>query len=244
MVNKRNLAVVAIFVSITTFVLINALSVHRQGEGVSHYSDVESKEQTQFKKIHYFASKNAQPFTSFSADLLDIEGESGSEKLFFTSSSGKLRSDQQWINWTGDEGTFNTITQELFLKGDVVVTALEGTHKSDSVYYNGLKDFLEAKGKVLSKVLDLKTLDILNITSNYVSSWIAEKRTLFLGNVIGSLKRKRRYEGGIDFSAERMELNQLKSLLTLENNVKLDRNNYHLESQKGEVFLGNFNKKL
>ena len=244
MVNKRNLTVVLIFVLITFFVLINALSVHRKGESISGPLDVETIEQTKFKNIHYYSNKNSIPDTVFSAEILDIEGEAGSEKLFFTQSKGKVRSNEEWVEWSGKEGRFNTKTQELFLKGEVSVTAAAGTHKSDSVYYNGLKNFLEAKGQVFSRVVDLTTLDVLNITSNYVSAWISEKRTLFLGHVVGTLKRKRNYEGGLDFSAERMELNQLNSLLTLENNVKLDRNNYHLESQKGEIFLENFNKKL
>ena len=47
-----------------------------------------------------------------------------------------------------------------------------------------------------------------------------------------------------DFKANRVELNMLKSLVSLSDNVLLHRNNYDLEAQKAEIFLENYNKKL
>jgi lipopolysaccharide transport protein LptA len=244
MVNKRNVSIIILFAVLTLVVLLTALSVHRKGETSRDYLDVETIEQTQFKQIHYFSTTDAQPDMTFQARMLDIQGSGGGEELYFVEPVGKFKMEDEWMDYGSKEGNYQGKSKELKLTGDVKIKGEDATHESDTLYFNGIKKFLEAKGEVKSFMKDKKTLDVLNISSNYINSWVDEKRTLFMGNVVGALKRKRRYEGGLDFHSEKLELNQLKSLVTLSNNVKLDRNNYHLEAQKAEIFLQNFNKKL
>jgi lipopolysaccharide export system protein LptA len=110
--------------------------------------------------------------------------------------------------------------------------------------YNGQTDIFEAKGRVFSKFLDLRTRDQIKLKSAYLKSYVAKKLVVLTGNVRGDIKRRKRYEGGLKFSAEKVVFNSLNSQLNLDSNVKIRRNKFYLRSGSAEIFLENYNKKL
>lgn len=242
MYNKRSVNIVIIFGIFTILIVFQAFNVKRLYSGNSSYLDVEKHQETKFEGLQYFSTDKGVPAISLNAKDLKIINN---QDLYFDDPTGFIfNSKGEKVDYKATSGNFIAKSKELKLEGSVVLTTPTAAHKSDKVYYNGVKKFLEASGSVQSKMLDTKTQDKIDISARYLSSWMDEGRSLFLGDVNGFVNRRRVYEESFKFKAQRVELNQLNSLVSLSENVRLERNNYHLEAQKAEIFLENFNKKL
>ena len=120
----------------------------------------------------------------------------------------------------------------------------DSDYVSDMVSYKGSSDYLFAEGNVVTQYVDEKTLDLLKIKSEKLESYISKELVEFNGHVKGSLRRKKIYEGGLKFFADKVKLNSPESLLELISNVEIYRNNYYLRSGTAQIFLENYNKKL
>lgn len=242
MINFKSASITISFVVGTALLVSSAVGIKDFDDAASNLLDVEMVEESIFEGMDYFTLDEGRKVISMKAETLRIIGQ---RDLYFTSPDGTLYNDDgDEIAYTAREGEFKDLKKELFLEGDVKLTAKEGSYDANSLYYNGSKDFLEARGNIQANLVDTSTKDRLKITSNYMSSWLNEERSLFIGDVEGKLSRKRAYEGNFTFESDRMELNRAKSLITLNNNVFLERNNYNLRAQRAEIFLENFNKKL
>jgi lipopolysaccharide transport protein LptA len=242
MYNKRSVNIVIIFIVFTVLIVFQAFNVKRLYSGSGGHLDVEKDQETKFEGLRYFSVEKGSPAISLNASDLKIVNNND---LYFDDPTGYIfNSSAEKVNYKAVSGSFIAKSKELKLNGSVVLTTKTASHESQKVYYNGIKKYLEATGEVKSNMLDIQTRDKIKITSNYLSSWMDEKRSLYLGDVKGLVRRRRIYEESFNFTADRVELNQLKSLVLLSDNVTLDRNNYHLEAQKAEIFLENYNKKL
>ncbi len=241
MKNKRSIIIISIFVAVTLIVLATSVNVKRKTQARKKLKGDNRLEEAQFDGLSYFVLTDGKPNLSLDATNLKMVEN---DDLFFLDPEGVIYDQKEEVKYKAQNGSFIGKTKELKLEGEVDVQTPSAGHKSQKLYYNGSKKYLEASGDVVSRYQDTMTKDNILVTSNYVNSWMADKRTLFLGSVKGKVKRRRIYEESFDFKANRVELNQLKSLVSLSENVKLDRNNYHLEAQKAEIFLENFNKKL
>ena len=242
MINLKSAIITVSFAVGTVAMVTSAIGIKRGDDSASNLLDVEIVEESILEKMNYFSLDQGRKVVSLSADSLRIVGQ---RDLYFTAPDGLLYNENgDKIAYKAREGEFKNKRKELALDGDVKLSSPEGNYSAQNLYYNGSKGFLEARGNVQANVVDKTTNDQLRITSNYMNSWMKEERSLFIGDVKGKLSRKRAYEGSFTFSSEKMELNRLKSLVTLNKNVSLDRNNYHLEAQKAEIFLENYNKKL
>lgn len=242
MINLRSTIITTSFVIATGLVVNQAVGIKPDDVSKSNFLDVEIIEESTFEKMDYFALQNGSKVIALNADTLRIVNQ---RDLYFTLPDGLLYNDAgEEIAFQAREGKFKNLKEELFLDGDVAFKATDGDYNAAELYYNGSKDFLEAKGRIKANLLDNSTNDTIKISSNYMSSWLNEQRSLFIGDVEGQVKRKRVYEGSFSFKAERMELNRRKSQISLNQNVFLERNNYDLQAQRAEIFLENYNKKL
>ncbi|MCO4754994.1 MAG: LPS export ABC transporter periplasmic protein LptC [Bacteriovoracaceae bacterium] len=242
MINPRSTIITISFVLATAIVVTSAVGLKQDDESASNLLDVEVIEESTFDRMDYFALEDANKVMALKANTLRIVNQ---RDLYFTLPDGLLYNESgEKIAFQAKEGKFKDLKQELFLDGEVTLNAREGNYKAKELYYNGSKAFLEARGNIEAKLVDSTTKDQLKINSNYMSSWLNEQRSLFIGEVEGVVKRDRVYEGSFNFEAQRMELNSAKSLISLNNDVMLQRNNYDLRAQKAEIFLENYNKKL
>lgn len=242
MINLKSTLTTLAFVLGTALIVSSAVGLKSDDDSESAQLDVEIVEESLFEKMNYFSLEDGVKSISVTADTLRIVNQ---RDLYFTAPDGVLyNEDGDEIAYQAREGEFKNSKKELILEGEVTMRSKDGTYNADGLYYNGSKSFLEARGNVKAKVVSESTKDRMNISSNYMSSWIDEGRSLFIGDVQGQVLRKRAYEGSFKFNSERMELNRLKSLITLNKEVFLERNNYNIRSQKAEIFLENFNKKL
>lgn len=244
MINKKNLFTIIIFLFITCLVLLQAFTVRKFKNSEENFIERDTVEKTFFKNVSFFITKNGQDNTELHSESLEVTATNGNRKMNFDKVIGKQISNNDWIEWKALKALYRTSPQDLSLNGNVEFKNAQANYKTEVFYYNIDKQFVEAKESVKSVLKDMKTEDTLKVNSNYMSSWPSEKRILFLGNVQGNLSRKLKYQAGMKFAAEKMEYQQLLSQMHLEKNVSIDRNNYHLESQKADIFLENYNKKL
>lgn len=242
MYNKRSVNIIIIFSIFTLLLIYQALNVKQMYSNQVNKLEIEKDQETEFSGLEYFALDNRKPAISLTANDLKIVNNND---LYFNNPVGFLFNNKaERLDYKAKNGSFIAEKKELKLNGEVILKTATDEFKSEKVYYNGFKKYLEASGDVNSIMLDSITRDEIRVSSQYLNSWLDEKRTLFLGDVKGLVKRKRVYEESFNFTANRMDLNQLESLVVLSENVNLDRNNYHLEAEKAEIFLENYNKKL
>lgn len=242
MINFKSTFITVLFIAGTALLVTSAVGIKKDNDAKSDLLDVEIIEESIFKNMDYFALDDGRKVIAMEADSLRVVRQ---RDLYFTAPDGVLyNEDGDKIAYTAKEGEFKELNKELMLEGDVVLRSESGRYEADNLYYNGSKEFLEGRGDIRANVYDENTRDTIKVSSNYMSSWLDEERSLFIGDVKGSLKRHRAYEGSFSFEAERMELDQPKSLITLNEDVFMERNNYNLRAQRAEIFLENFNKKL
>jgi LPS export ABC transporter protein LptC/lipopolysaccharide transport protein LptA len=242
MVNKKSLNIIVIFGVLTAVVFFQSFNVSRKKQATQIPIDIERDQETEFINLKYFSVEDSKPALNINADVLKMINNKdlnfqNPQGFLFNENGEKLTYDANFGSYLGDK-------RELSLSGDVSVKNAKGSHESDRLFYDGKKKFFEATGKVKSVMNDLLTRDSIIVESRSMYSWMNEGKSVFNGDVVGKVKRRRIYEESFDFMADQLELNQLNSLVTLSNNVKLDRNNYHLEARKAEIFLENYNKKL
>ncbi len=242
MVNTRSFNIIIVFAVLTAIVLFQSFNVSRKNQAAQIPIEIEKDQETEFINLKYFSVEDAKPALNINADVLKMINNTN---LNFQNPKGFLFNETgDKLNYEANLGSYRGEQKELNLMGEVNIENIKGSHQSDRVFYSGKKKFFEASGAVKSRMNDLKTKDSILIESNSMYSWINSGRSVFSGDVKGKVKRRRIYEESFDFMSDQLELNQLNSLVTLTNNVKLDRNNYHLEARKAEIFLENYNKKL
>ena len=241
MVNKKQYSVIFGFIFFTIFIIFIAISRENTADSAIDLLDINTVEKTIFKKVHLYFLENKNERMYFRSDKLEIEDQT---KVAFDDPIGKYKASDDWVNFEAKVGFYNSLTTELRLRENVHFNKKDAEFSAENLYLNNAKNFLEARGSVKALFEEKKNREKIYLSSNYLSSWMNEQRSLFLGNVRGRIKRDRRYEGEIELKSGRLEYDQSKLLITLENDVEIDRNTYHLEAQKGTINLENFNKKL
>lgn len=242
MYNLRLLRTCLIFIVLTIVVILLAVRLEKRTDVVSTLDRSVKDEVTSFEQMQYFSLDKGLKALELDASSLTIINN---KDLRFSAPDGTLHTSKgEQIDYKADQGRFLDHKRQLFLEGDVAFAHPEGEYFAQQFYYNKDKEFLEGKGEVRARFSDPDTEDIIAVTSNYMSSWLQERRSTFIGDVKGTLFRKRAYEGTFDFSSNRMELNSEQSLVKLSENVSLSRNTYLATARDAEIFLDNFNKKL
>ena len=242
MYNKKSVNTLIIFAIFTLIIIFQSFTVKRIGSKALENVRVQKDQESEFFGLNYYAIDGERKVLSVNASILKIINE---KNLYFSEPEGfVLNNKDEKVSYSASKGSFLTDKKALNLEGDVILVNAKSEHKSDSLFYDGQSRIIKADGNVNSKVVDPKTADKILIKASKMSAWLNEGKSVFTGSVVGKVKRKRIYEESFDFKSEKIEVNQLKSLVKLSNNVKLHRGNYNLSAGKAEIFLGNYNKKL
>lgn len=242
MYNKKSVITILFFAVISTWIAVTSIMAGSSKLNNEQLAAANRQEKSHFINVHYFKAYSNKPSLELqSTDLvitnqviLDFEKPRG---MFFMNDGRKA-------NYTALKGNMHQTTEELELHGEVFLKDKFNKYNSDYLKYQGKKDLMNAHGNVKSVMIDKKTKDTIELTSERMSSKISSEIVNLEGNVKGKIKRKRRYEGDMNLAADKILVNSPESRVDLSNNVKIRRNNYYLSSGNGEIFLENFNKKL
>jgi LPS export ABC transporter protein LptC/lipopolysaccharide transport protein LptA len=241
MINKKQISIIITFSFLVLLSIVTAMRISKVQLNVDPSLNVQTIEKTIFEGVRYFALSSGEKTLSLDASQLQIVDN---EKMFFEFPIGSIFNEGKEIKYKSENGEFEIEKAKLQLSGDVELRSQQGFYKSERFSYDRNNDLVSAKREVESEIVDVNTLDKINIKAVGMNLWPGQKKAEFRGNVNGEIKRKRRYEEGMQFKSSKLQIDLLNSLISLNGNVQILRSNYDLRALRGEIFLENYNKKL
>lgn len=241
MYNKKSLYIIGVFLSVSAFTMYHSLTSEVETEETKETASKKNDQVSSFVGVNYFKLTDRKPSISLKAQDLNIINNI---ELNFSQPIGSIYSETKKIDYSSNDGQILQNIGEMKLSGEVKLNDSSTTYSSDLLTYNTNKDMISANGNVKASLVDPKTKDLIEIESSKLLSFLSEKSLKLTGAVKGEIKRKRKYEGKLRFKSEELELNSLKSLITLSRSVEIKRNNYDIRAENAEIFLENFNKRL
>lgn len=201
-----------------------------------------------FKEVHYFLTKNGQPKLSLKSATLEMIN--GNTEIISSFPDGvmyrnkNLKMIEHPLFFSAVQGRANKNTGELFFKENVKVRMDQTETFAEKIEISNNGNTIKAEENVKTFSIDSKTFDQILVSAKSALFLPKEGRYEYVGSVNGQIKRKRKYEEGVHFSADfltaLMQINQLE----LKGNVELSKDRLVARANKGLVFLENYNKKL
>lgn len=245
MYNLKSTIIIVSFVLGSLLIVIFSRKVEQQSVAKeAKFKKQKKKKFSEFSKIHLFGVQNNRPSLELKSEYLDIIEN---EKMEFIAPVGKVFSKSnagKSIEFKSDEGKFNFIESKLTLKENVNFKGPTSKVKADQLEFYSKTSGFEASGSIDLRSKDNKTGDKISITSQNVRGNFDKKYYEYQGQVKGQLKRRRRYEPGVKFDAQKMIVDLQNSTVFMEGDVLMKRNKFDMLAGKAELFLENYNKSL
>lgn len=238
-------SIIVIFVYITINFLITYFSLkisptetaanNSKGSLAPHYTIIES--------LDYFNIKDGVPQMSLSADKMNSQGENYAE---FANPKGvfNYKEKSESVRYRAMKGVYMKGDESILLEDQAEILSSDSQYFANKVEYYMKKDLVIGTGDVKFQGEDLKTKDQIVIESNNMTAHPEKKTGHFVGNVRGSMTRKKKYEGKMDFRSNELMMDGIKSFAHLEGDVWLKRGGQQVTSGKADMYLENFNKQL
>lgn len=202
-----------------------------------------SMQESYFKDIFYHLLDEDKPSFQLVADELTIN--STIEKIFFIKPVGfTFTKNNERVDYEGHHGFFDQKKEYLVLEKDTVVNMKNTEAKADKFTYDMPQDRVHLINNVKTKTLYEKEGDWIYIDSNEAFFWPEAKRSRYVGEVSGEIKRKRVYEDNLSFNSYELLLNMDALKADLNEDVVMRKRDLTATSRRGEIFLENYNKKL
>lgn len=198
---------------------------------------------TIIENMDYFTLKEGVPEVSLSAEMMKSRGETWAE---FITPKGvyNYQEKKETIRYQALHGLYSTKTEKLILTDKVKVTTSDSEYYADKVDYFYKKDLILGEGNVKFVGEDLKSQDQVVVESDKMEAHPDQKLGTFTGMVRGSMSRKKKFEGKMNFTSQLLRLTGAESLAHLEGDVWLKRDTYVITAGKADMYLENYNKSL
>jgi lipopolysaccharide export system protein LptA len=203
----------------------------------------EANQESYFTTVDYYVLDEAKPLFNLKADELTLNSTIG--KTFFFKPKGHVftaKGDK--IDYKGERGVYNQNAEILVLEQDTLVTMPDTEGKSDKMTYEVAKDRVHMEGNVRTKTYYAQEGDWIYLNANEAYFWTEARRSSYLGDVDGLIKRKRVYEDSLYFESNELYLNMNTLKADLEHDVLMKKQNLRATSRRGEIYIENYNKKL
>lgn len=240
--DPKSIIIISCFVVAQSFIIYGSFQKNKEDVSATRPTSL-APDFTEIENLNYFHLKAGLPQMSLAANTMrSFEDES----LEFERPIGvyNLEEKKKAVKYNALEGTYKKKAQLLTLVGEVKLSTDEAQYFADNLKYFLQKDLVLGKGNVKFEGEDLKTKDLLLVTSQNMRARPEAKLTKFEGEVKGSLQRKKKYEGKMDFKSQTLNLDGNKSLAHLEGDVRMKRDSYDITAGKADMYLENFNKSL
>lgn len=216
--------------------------------GNTEAAKAQENDESYFKVVDYYLLDSGKPFLQLEARELTISGQNSvvvgfdpNGVIYRKSEKGQ---DQEPIFFSAKNSRGLMTNKELYLEKDVDVKVANSNLKSDKMNIYNSGKHIEADGNVRTHSIDPKTSDQITITSNFAIYRPEQEFFEYQRNVKGLVQRKRQYEESVSFTTDLMTLSAPESLVEMKGNVAFKKGNLDASSNKGTVFLENYNKKL
>ena len=245
MLDTRQLVVTGSFLLLCLSVFVISLStqVDRSlfGKGERERDEVKQTESI-FKDVNYYVYKDNAKSLHLDASKLVLNNIG---QTLFTNPEGVYYAKSNLVfNYKAKSGALWQGQDKLSFEQEVEVNTGETWAKADEVTLFFEDERVEALGNVATRTISSNNGDKLLVNSDKLIAWFAKQESHYLGRVRGKLTRKKIYEQGMEFTSNNLRFygDQLKA--EMEGNVFIKKQDFQANSNKGEIFLKNYNKKL
>jgi lipopolysaccharide export system protein LptA len=211
--------------------------------GADKSSQKEKSQESYFKKILYYNLENDRPLIFLDADeLVQIPGD---KKTIFINPKGTAYSqDNSEVIYKAQKGILDDNFGLLKLEKDVSLKTVDTLLLSDyGIYYmNEAKAF--AEGNVKTKKHNFANGDTIFVNSREAISHFSTRKSSYIGDVNGHIKRKKVYEENVYFKSQILDFDEIAQFIELRDDVYIKKQGVTSTARRGEIFLENYNNKL
>lgn len=241
--DPKSIIIILVYLSVNIFIVMASFRQEDEVSNAGNANKSMAPEYTIIENLDYFHLKGGVPQLSLAADKMVSLGEEQAE-FDFPKGVYNYQAKNKTLKYIADFGIYKKDKEVLTLEGKVGVTSDEAQYFANKIKYYLKKDLILGSGDVKFMGDDLKTRDHLVITSSNMRANPEAQFSKFTGNVKGTLQRKKKYEGQLNFASQEMQLEGDKSLAHLEGDVMMKREGYLITAGKADMYLENFNKSL
>ena len=193
------------------------------------------------KKSEYYYIDKGIPFLKMDSD--DLTLSTTNSKVFGINPDGVFYHEEDPIFFKAKNFQLFLEKKEMILENEVNVDLNETNLVSNKLhmYSNGSK--VDAEGNVKTNTLTNDSAKIF-INSDLAMGLLKNNYFEYRGHVNGKTERKKAYEKNIAFKTDFLSYSGLVSLIELQGNVELTKENFKANSIRGQIYLENYNKKL
>lgn len=208
---------------------------------ISHQGAKKQQVQSYFEDIYYYQKDKNKPLVILKANKLNIE--QGNIKTI--KPVGKIYfSNNRYAHYQAKNGFYDKKKKKITLKNQVHFYNKELDMKCSQGFFYTTAKKAQCEGRVRTQIKNFKNGDQLFVNAGKLNMWWEREYLEFSQNVQGRVKRKFPFEPGVIFSSDQLSLykKELKAQLTGQVNFKYE--GIYSQSQRAELFLDNYNKKL
>jgi lipopolysaccharide export system protein LptA len=247
MLEKKHTITVLTFLILSTVLIAFSFTGNWDGgvyrQGAKKQGRRVNSEDSYLKAVSYFVLKQNKPLFTLNSDELTLN--SSKEKSFFINPKGLVFTENgQKVNYEGLSGVFDQKSEVLTLERNVLLTTKDTEAVSNKMVYEAKNDRVHLTGEVKTKTFHAVEGDWIYIDSDEAYFWPQSRRSKYLGQVKGLIKRKRVYEDSMNFESNELYLDMNTHKADLTHDVLVKKQNLTATSRRGEIFLENYNKKL
>jgi len=241
--DPKSIIVITIYLFLNALIIGVSLQIDKKTERAAMPSKKIFPEFTEIEDLEYFVLRKDLPLMSLLAIKMRSEGEEFSE---FEMPRGVYNYEEKnrTIKYSADKGVYQKKKEILVLQGTVSVLSDEASYLANKIKYFFKKDLIIGQGDVRFEGDDPKSKDHVVINSDSMRGHPKQQLMKFKGNVKGSLERRKKYEGKMNFASSLMEFDGETSLAQLTGDVLMVRDNYKITAGKADLYLENYNKSL
>lgn len=199
-------------------------------------------EESYFERASFYLQRDDAPMLQLDAQELMIDEVQG--RLDAVSPLGVAFSEGRQTKYRARSGTYNREGHHIRLTGDVEIVDGNSTFASGEAHYHFPSQTIRAQRGVTTRSFLPKTRDRVVVRSDYLVSDLRTQRTIYQGKAHGNIVRRRVYEEGIHFSSSEITVDIPGAKVDLLGEVGMRKNTLTATSNRGEIFLENYNKKL
>ncbi len=244
-----------LFVFCSLFVALSFVSFvggfDRYGEvQIQNQNKVRSPEDSYFKNVTFFTVANSKPTINMRAKEMVISEDFSSTVALFVDGLYYSLTNPEPIKFSAQRAVAHAKENVLDLEQKVVLYDSVHEFKAEKlrIVNKGEKIFgkigVETTSTIKNKDGVESNVSTVTIKSNEVDYYSPTGSVVYRGMVDGKIQRLRAYEEGVKFKSAELNLDGAKGLITLLGQVYLNKGNFEVWANSGEIFLENYNKKL
>ena len=202
------------------------------------------KSESFFSNFSLFLSNEIGPVVSVQGKEMVVSHTDNNIFFFDPIGVAKRKGIDSFFSYQAGRGQFDGTLNSVVLKDSVRFYDKGFELNGDTLTYSFSKDKIDGKGDIRVEFDHKKTGDRLNVTSKRFSGDMLRRKYHFYEEVVGFIKRKRRFEDSLSFETAHLSIDEGASLMKLDKDVVFRQRSVEAKAREGHIFLKNYNKKL